>query len=149
MITIEMAAVLTEAPLEGFNVRDRRGKEGITLDDVREGLAEIRWNATTKPSGLLAGLPQVQRMASPNRINTSRNASFSRRSRLRRRRKAGRVSEDVKMPGSTRWPRDFRQQPGEVVLDGCVAFAGRGFQFCPVCNGDSAAISVRDNPSLF
>jgi hypothetical protein len=29
MITIEMAAVLTEAPMAGFDVRDRRGKEGI------------------------------------------------------------------------------------------------------------------------
>lgn len=60
--------MLTEGPLEGFNVRDRLGKESITLDDVREGLAEIRWSATTKPAGLLAGMPLVQRMASPTRF---------------------------------------------------------------------------------
>ena len=65
MITIEMAAMLTEPAAKGFDARDRRGKEGITLDDIREGLAEICWNAMTKPSGLLAGLPLVQRMASP------------------------------------------------------------------------------------
>jgi hypothetical protein len=68
MITVEMAAVLAEPAMEGFSTRDRRGKEGITLDDMREGLAAIRWSATTKPSGLLAGLPLVQRMASPSGI---------------------------------------------------------------------------------
>ena len=45
------AAVLTEPALEGFDVRDRRGKEGITLDDIRDGLAAIRWTVTTKLSG--------------------------------------------------------------------------------------------------
>jgi hypothetical protein len=60
-----MAAVLAEPALEGFDVRERRGKESITLDGIREGLAAIRWTALTKPAGLLAGLPLVKRMASP------------------------------------------------------------------------------------
>ena len=80
MITVEMAAVLTEPVLEGFDARDRRGKEGITLD-VREGLAEIRWTATTKPSGLLAGLPLVHRMASPTGGAAAGNTVFSHVSR--------------------------------------------------------------------
>jgi hypothetical protein len=42
----------------GANPKDRRGTEGISADDVR-------WSADTKPSGLLAGIPLVQRMASP------------------------------------------------------------------------------------
>ena len=32
-ITVEMAAVLMEPALKGFDAHDRRGKEGITLDD--------------------------------------------------------------------------------------------------------------------
>lgn len=65
MITVEMAAMLTEPVPDWVDPSDRRGKEGITLDDIREGLAAIRWTATTKPAGLLAGLSVVQRMASP------------------------------------------------------------------------------------
>lgn len=42
----------------GANPRDQRGAEGISADDVR-------CSADTKPSGLLAGIPLVQRMASP------------------------------------------------------------------------------------
>ena len=40
MITVEMAAVLGEPVMEGMSARDKRGKEGITLDDMREGPAE-------------------------------------------------------------------------------------------------------------
>ena len=66
MITVELAAMLTEPALECFGARGRLGKEGITLDDIREGLAEMRWNATTN-FGLLAGISLDQRVASPTR----------------------------------------------------------------------------------
>ena len=67
-----------EAVLDG-DVEDTRGKEGITDDDlimreqdfkeVSEAMRSIAglvvWTATTRPAGLLVGLPGSERMASP------------------------------------------------------------------------------------
>ena len=57
------------AVAEGFAPRDRRGKEGITL-------ADVRWEAETRPEGFLAGLRVVQRMASPPGIDTILRRDF-------------------------------------------------------------------------
>ena len=53
-ITVEVGAVLAEPGMDGFDAEDRRGKEGITAADVRDGIEAIRWSAVTKPMGLLA-----------------------------------------------------------------------------------------------
>jgi hypothetical protein len=67
MITPNVAAVLAEPALEGFDPQSRDGKENITAQDVREGLAAewVAWTAETKPQGLLAGIPLVQCGTSP------------------------------------------------------------------------------------
>jgi hypothetical protein len=46
------------AVADAADPRDRRGKEGLTADDVR-------WTAETRPSRLLAGMGVVQQVASP------------------------------------------------------------------------------------
>ena len=55
----ERGVLVIKPGTDGFDVEDRRGKEGITAADVREGLEVIRWSAVTKPMGLLAGMPVV------------------------------------------------------------------------------------------
>jgi site-specific DNA recombinase len=54
----DLLAVMTEPGLEGFEDTAADGKQGITSEDVRAGLKgmDIRWSATTRPAGLLAGL---------------------------------------------------------------------------------------------
>jgi hypothetical protein len=37
--------VLTESAMDGFDLNDRRGKEGITAEAVRKGLAAIEDDA--------------------------------------------------------------------------------------------------------
>jgi hypothetical protein len=64
-ITTDLATIICESGVHGFDPHSRRGKEGITAADVRDGLAVIRWEATTKPMGLLAGMSAGPRMASP------------------------------------------------------------------------------------
>jgi hypothetical protein len=59
--------MMTLEPMEGFDPNDRRGKEHIRVEEIRETLAEIRWSAETKPAGLLAGMSVVQQVASPRR----------------------------------------------------------------------------------
>ena len=54
MITVDLAAVLVEPVPDWIDPQDRRGKEGITAADVRDGLA-VLWAAHTEPEGLLAG----------------------------------------------------------------------------------------------
>jgi len=56
-----------QACAEGYDPKDRRGKEGITAADVREGLEVIRWSAVTRPMGLLAGMSAGPALASPTR----------------------------------------------------------------------------------